>query len=123
MLIAKQDSVRAQNILDKHFEVFPPQTTGYDNIVFYLAAAYYRIDDHAKANRYVEDCLKQNNQYLRWGLSLNRNQRASIERELQNNFALLQQALRVFEQYGQKTLFDKYMVDFQSFAMYFQTTG
>ncbi|MCL1868557.1 MAG: DUF2723 domain-containing protein, partial [Paludibacter sp.] len=120
VLLARGDSARARNVLDKHFEVFPPQTTGYDNLVFELAAAYYQIGDHAKANSYVEDFLKQNNQYLRWGFSLNRNQRASIERDLYINFSVLQQALQMFDRYNEKALIEKYLPDYQKFAPYFQ---
>jgi len=120
VLLARGDSVRVRNVLDKHFEVFPPQTTGYDNFVLDFAIAYYQIGDHAKANQYVEDFLKQNNQYLRWGFSLNSNQRSSIERDLYINFSMLQQALQAFEQYGEKELLDKYLLDFKKYMKYFQ---
>jgi len=120
VLLANGDSVRAHNILDKHFEVFPPQTTGYDNLIFYLAADYYRTGDHQKANQYMDDFLKQNNQYLRWGFSLNRNQRESILRDLMNNFNVLQQAMQMFKTNNEKQMLDKYLPDYENYSLYFK---
>jgi hypothetical protein len=119
-LIVSNDTTRACDVIDKHFEVFPPQTTGYDNIVFMLGSDYYRIGNIEKGNKYVDDFLKQNSQYLRWGFSLNHNQRNSIMPDLQNCFALLQQGLQTFMQYEQKELLDKYMPDYQRYATHFQ---
>ncbi|MCL2596340.1 MAG: DUF2723 domain-containing protein [Paludibacter sp.] len=120
VLLARCDSTRAHNVLDKQFEVFPPQTTGYDNIILYLAADYYRTGDHQKANLYLDDFLRQNNQYLNWGFSLNRGQRESIERDLMNNFSVLQQALQLFDKYNENVMLKKYMPDHEKFAPYFQ---
>jgi hypothetical protein len=119
-LIAQHDTARAHNVLDKHFEVFPPQVVGYDQVVLYIATCYYRVGDIEKGNKYLEDFLKQNNQYLRWGFSLNRSQRNSIMPDLGSNFGLLQMALQTFQQYGQKELLDKYMSDYQRYAPNFQ---
>jgi hypothetical protein len=121
MLIAQGDTARAKKVLDKAFKELPTATIGYDNISFNLATNYYKAGDIATGNRLLVDFLRQNNEYLRWGFSLDRNNRNSIYRDLYFDYMYLSNALRLFQEYNQKELFDKYMPDYQVYAPYFQT--
>jgi tetratricopeptide (TPR) repeat protein len=121
VLIAQGDTARAKKVLDKAFEELPTKTMGYDNVSFNLATNYYKVGDIATGNKLVEDFLKQNNEYLRWGFSLGKNERNSIQRDLYICFMQLQNAMVVFQESNQKELFDKYMLVYQDYAPYFQT--
>ena len=95
-------------VLDYAEEMLPGYNIPYDYTSATMAMYYYELDEVEKANAIMEKVAENCAEYLVWGASLPKEQRASSQSTLQHQMAILGYVLQNFERYEQKELFNEY---------------
>jgi len=115
-LVQKGDMVRAKKTLDYCDKMIPTSTVNPDYYTTILAEAYYKTGNIRKGDQYMEAVAKNNVEYIDWIFSLTTSQQKNLMRELGQNMAMLQQVLRVCDEYKQKTILNKYLPRFIEYS-------
>ena len=89
-------------------KMLPGYNIPYDYTSATMAMYYYELDEVEKANAIMEKVAENCAEYLEWGASLGKEQRASSQSTLQHQMAILGYVLQNFERYEQKELFNQY---------------
>ena len=102
----KNDS--AKQVLDYCEKVLPEYNIPYDHSSAYMASIYALIGEKEKANEMFVKMADNAVEYLTWGRSLNRRQRASVEQTLRTQQYILQVILQEWNRAEETELLDKY---------------
>lgn len=95
-------------VLDFAEEMLPGYNISYDYTSATMAAYYYQLGEIEKANAIMTKVADNSVEYMAWGASLPKEQRASSQSTLQQQLAILGYVLQNFERYQQKELFNQY---------------
>ena len=95
-------------VLDFAEEMLPGYNISYDYTSATMAAYYYQLGEIEKANAIMTKVADNSVEYMAWGASLPKEQRASSQSTLQQQLAILGYVLQNFERYQQKELFNLY---------------
>jgi hypothetical protein len=104
-------------VLDFSEEVLPGYNISYDYTSATMASYYYQLGEIDKANAIMKNVAENCTEYLNWGNSLTKEQRASSQSTLQHQMAVLGYVLQNFERYQQKELFNQYYDIYAQYAM------
>ena len=118
-LIDQGDTVRAKKVLDYANKVIPPTTVPYDYSSSMMALEYFRIGLKDKGNAILDAIAKNSVEYLKWYASLKPSQQMTEGNQIGQNMAVLNQVMQISNQSGGKTIFNKYLKTFETFAMMF----
>ena len=118
-LINQGDTVRAKKVLDYANKVIPAATVPYDYLSSMMALEYFRIGLNDKGNAILDAIAKNSVEYLQWFASLKPSQQMSEGNQIGQNMAVLNQVMQISNQSGGKTIFNKYLKTFETFAMMF----
>ena len=99
---------KCRQVLDFAEEMLPGYNVPYDYTSATMAAYYYQLGEMDKANAIMMAVADNCAEYLEWGASLLKEQRASSQSTLQQQLAILGYVLQNFERYQQKELFNLY---------------
>ena len=102
----KADSCK--QVLDFAEQVLPEYNVPYDYTSASMAGLYYALGEVDKANKMVKIVAENSLEYLKWGESLNRNQRPAAQSTIAHHGAVLGVVLQNLDRYDQKELFDHY---------------
>lgn len=103
-------------VLDFAEEMLPGYNIPYDYTSASMATFYYRLGEMEKANAIMTKVADNSVEYLRWGDSLHKDQRASSQSTIGHHMAVLGYVLQNFERYEQKELFNHYFEIYSQYA-------
>ena len=95
-------------VLDFAEKMLPGYNIPYDYTSATMAVYYYQLGEMDKANAIMTEVADNCAEYLAWGESLAKEQRASSQSTLQHQLAVLGYVLQNMERYQQKELFNHY---------------
>ena len=98
-LIAEGENEKAIRALDRAMEIFPPEKVPMDYSVVYLGESYFQAGAREKAEAIFEEVIRTAVDNLDWCFRLSPSQRESVMAYLENNLAVIQEALRQGERY------------------------
>jgi hypothetical protein len=84
-----------------------------------MALEYFRIGLKDKGNAILDAIAKNSVEYLKWYASLKPSQQMTEGNQIGQNMAVLNQVMQISNQSGGKTIFNKYLKTFETFAMMF----
>jgi hypothetical protein len=119
-LLAKGDSVKAKTVLDYCNKMIPGTTVRHDYTSVQLADYYYKLGEIKKGDAIMIAVAKDCVEYLNWGFSLTPSQQNSITGEMGNNYAVLNQVLRICDENKRKNILDKYLPSYMQYSRHFQ---
>ncbi len=119
-LLAKGDSVKAKTVLDYCNKMIPGTTVRHDYTSVQLADYYYKLGEIKKGDAIMNAVAKDCVEYLNWGFSLTPSQQNSITGEMGNNYAVLNQVLRICDENKRKNIMDKYLPSYMQYSRHFQ---
>lgn len=103
-------------VLDFAEEMLPGYNIPYDYTSATMASYYYQLGEMDKANAIMTKVADTCAEYMVWGASLPKEQRASAQSTLQHQMAVLGYVLQNFERYEQKELFNYYYDFYAQYA-------
>lgn len=112
------DTERAIKVLDKSMEVLPAENVPMDYSALTLGELYLALGEMEKGDDVLDQIAANAVTNANWLFRLNPRQLASVESELRQNLAILNEVLRIAGQYNSK-LVEKYKEDFDNFRMAF----
>ncbi|HHT21987.1 MAG TPA: DUF2723 domain-containing protein [Bacteroidales bacterium] len=115
-LLAEGDSVRAKEVLDYANKVLPPTTVPHDYSSNMMAAVYYEMGAITEGDAILTAVADRSISYLNWYASLKPANRKNATNSIGHEMAVLNQVLQISSQASAKTVFDKYLPLFESFA-------
>ncbi|HEY5509009.1 MAG TPA: hypothetical protein VIK29_10075, partial [Paludibacter sp.] len=115
-LVEKGDMVRAKKALDYCNKVIPGTTVRHDFRSIELAELYYKVGEPAKGNQILDAVAKDCVENMDWYLSLNTDQRNSLNESIGHNFAVLNKIMSVWDAEKQKTIMDKYLPRYMEYS-------
>ena len=95
-------------VLDFAEQVLPGYNISYDYTSASMAVYYYQLGEMDKANAIMAKVADTSAEYLAWGASLAKEQRASSQSILGHQMAIFGYVLQNFERFEQKELFNHY---------------
>jgi tetratricopeptide (TPR) repeat protein len=95
-------------VLDFAEQVLPGYNISYDYTSASMAVYYYQLGEMDKANAIMAKVADTSAEYLAWGASLAKEQRASSQSTLGHQMAIFGYVLQNFERFEQKELFNHY---------------
>jgi hypothetical protein len=95
-------------VLDFAEEMLPGYNIPYDYTSASMAVYYYELGEIAKGNAIMTKVADNCAEYLAWGASLPKEQRASSQSTLGQQMAIFSYVLQNFERYEQQELLDYY---------------
>jgi len=119
-LIAKNDSVRAEKVLDYCNEMIPGTSVRHDYSSLMMGQYYYQLQQPAKGDKILEQIANDCVEYLNWSLQLSPTQQNSITSEMGNNMAILNEVLRIFDEAERKDLTNKYFPYYVQYSKHFR---
>jgi tetratricopeptide (TPR) repeat protein len=108
---------KCREVLDYAEQMLPGYNIPYDYTSATMAVYYYQLGEMDKANAIMTKVADTCVEYLHWGNSLEKAQRASSQSTLQQHMAILGYTLQHFERYQQKELFNYYYDVYAQYAM------
>ena len=112
----KKDKCR--EVMDYAGEMLPAYNIPYDYTSASMASIYYALGEDEKANVIMRAVAENCVEYLRWGDSLDRNQRRSAQSTLQYQLSIFGYVLQNAEHYRQTELVDEYYPVYEQYAKY-----
>ena len=103
-------------VLDFAEEMLPGYNIPYDYTSATMASYYYELGEMEKGNAIMTKVADNCAEYMEWGASLLKEQRASAQSTLQHQMAVLGYVLQNFERYQQKELFNYYYDIYAQYA-------
>ena len=103
-------------VLDFAEEMLPGYNIPYDYTSATMAVYYYQLGEMDKANAIMTKVADTCVEYLHWGNSLEKAQRASSQSTLGHQMAVLSYVLQNLERYQQKELFNHYYDIYAQYA-------
>lgn len=116
-LLDKGDTIRALEATRFCDKTIPSYNIPYDYTSLTLASAYYAGDQAEEGARVVGDILAQNEEYLHWAFTLDRNGMLSISRTIREHLLTMRDALELAQTNGDTRFDDQYS---DSFRQYFE---
>ena len=107
-LLEQGDKERAVAVLDRAEAELPGYNIPYDYTSATMACYYLECGEKEKGAAILRDVAKTCAEYTVWGASLSKNQRAGVQRTLQQNGAILGFVLQQSERYGLNDIVDEY---------------
>ena len=118
-LIAEGDTVKAKKVLEYVNKVIPASTVPHDYSSNMMALYYYELGMKAQGDAILDAVAKNSVEYLTWYAALKPSQQSNATNSIGHELAVLNQVLQLSSQADSKTIFDKYMKEFESFATKF----
>jgi len=115
-LINEGDTVRAKEVLNYVAKVIPSETVPHDFSSNLLAVYYYQVGMKAEGDKILEQVAIKSVEYLTWYASLKPSQQNVASNSIGHEMAVLNQVLQFSNQFDAKNIFDKYLIDFETFA-------
>ena len=103
-------------VLDFAEEVLPGYNIPYDYTSASMAQYYYQLGEIEKGNAIMTKVAANCAEYLEWGASLDRDNRAAAQSTLGQQSAILGYVLQTFERYKQMDLFNQYYDIYAQYA-------
>ena len=107
-LVREHKNDSAKQVLDYCEKVLPEYNIPYDHSSVYMASLYNMIGEKETANKMFTKMADNAVEYITWGRTLNRRQRASVEQTLRTQQYILQVILQEWNRNDEKELLDKY---------------
>ncbi len=107
---------KAREVLDYAEEVLPGYNLSYDYTSASMASIYYALGDTDKANAIMTKVAQNSAEYIQWGASLSKAQRAGAQSTIGHQAAVLGFVLQNWERYHQQDLFDQYYPVYLQYA-------
>ncbi len=108
VLVNRRDYERATAVLDKAFEELPGKNVTYDYTAASMALLYLRMGDKDKAEPILRDVAQTCSEYVRWGQSLDKEQRKAMKSTLDHYDAVLGYILQQCERSGLHSIVEDY---------------
>ncbi len=108
-LLQEGQREKAIKALDYCQEVLPSYNVPHDSYSINMAGAYYELGEMEKGNAIFDEMATYAAQYIIWAQDLSKEQRASIQRNVDNERAVLGHIVRTAKRYGQDELAEKFM--------------
>ncbi|MEG1748995.1 MAG: DUF2723 domain-containing protein [Tannerellaceae bacterium] len=115
-LISEKKNDKALQVLDKAMEVLPPSNVPLDYSALSLGEFYYVLGQPKKAEAVFAGIADNAMKTVNWMFRLKPAQLASVTSELEHNLAVIQEVLRVTDQYN-KEFAKKYQEEFDNYRM------
>jgi tetratricopeptide (TPR) repeat protein len=121
-LISEGENEKALKVLDKAMEVLPPENVPMDYSVVYIGECYFLLGAKEKAEAIYDETARVAVDNLNWSFRLYPSQRASIMLYLEQNLAILQEAIRQGERYESeyvnkyRSIFDEFHIKYSAVA-------
>ncbi len=109
---------RCQEVMDFADQVLPAYNIPYDYTSASMAAIRYALGDKEKANEVMRAVAESCVEYLRWGDTLGREQRRSVQTTLQQQLAIFGYVLQSANHYQATELVDEYYPIYEQYANY-----
>ena len=113
------DTVKAKKVLEYVNKVIPASTVPHDYSSNMMALYYYELGMKAQGDAILDAVAKNSVEYLTWYAALKPSQQSNATNSIGHELAVLNQVLQLSSQADSKTIFDKYMKEFESFATKF----
>lgn len=110
------DTQRAINVLDKCMEVFPTENVPMDYSGLTIGELYHALGETEKGDEVLDQVAADTVTNINWFFRLKPRQLASVDNDLRQNLAILNEVLRIAELHKSK-LVDKYKEEFDNFRM------
>lgn len=110
------DSEKALKVLDKCMEVLPAENVPMDYSALTIGELYLALGESTKGDDVLDQIAANTITNINWFFRLNPRQLASVESDLRQNLAILNEVLRIAKQHNSK-LVDKYQESFDNFRM------
>ncbi len=107
---------KALEVLDKCMEVLPPENVPLDYSALSIGELYYVLGQKEKAEEVYTGIADDALRNINWFFRLKPGQLSSVEGELRQNLAILQEVLRVNKQYNPE-FGKKYQEEFDNYRM------
>jgi tetratricopeptide (TPR) repeat protein len=121
-LINEGEKEKALNVLDKAMEVLPPENVPLDYSAIYIPELYYALGAKEKAEDLYDQMAQIAVDNLNWFFRLRPSLRTSVMFTLEQNLAVLQEALRQGELHDSEYV-NKYKDVFEDFHMKFSVVS
>jgi len=103
-LINEGKTSKAKAVIDKCLQVIPEENVPYDGTVYTLCAAYYQINEKAKANELAKKLFDiYEGDYLIYN-QLKPNKRAAFTREMEQAKEIMRRLIGLAQQFGEPAL-------------------
>ena len=112
----KRDQCR--EVLDYADEVLPPCNIPYDYTSASMASIYYALGAKEKATVIMQTVAQNCTEYLRWGDTLSKQRRRSVQTTLQQQLAILGYVLQNADHYRDDALLDEYYPIYEQYAQH-----
>ncbi len=109
---------RCQEVMDFADQGLPAYNIPYDYTSASMAAIRYALGDKEKANEVMRAVAESCVEYLRWGDTLGREQRRSVQTTLQQQLAIFGYVLQSANHYQATELVDEYYPIYEQYANY-----
>jgi len=119
-LVHEGQTEKALKVLDKCMEVLPPENVPLDFTALTIGQLYYELGEKEKADAIYDAIADDAMRTTNWMFRLSPNKLAPIMNILERNLYVLQEVLRVSEQYD-STIGEKYEEEFDAYRMAFST--
>jgi len=110
----KRDSARV--VLDRCMEIMPHERVPFDYFMLQIIENYYRLGYNEKARQCVIQLSDVTGEELGYFLESDKRFRNKLDYELQLRMHIMQELVRMTEQYDQKEISDKQLQIFQEFV-------
>jgi tetratricopeptide (TPR) repeat protein len=120
-LMLEDDHERALEVLDKAMEVLPAENVPLDYSALSIAEMYYDLGQNEKAEAIYTEIIANSFRNLNWFFRLKPGHLASVTGELEQNLAIIQEALRVIKSYDEE-LANKYQEEFDNYRMAYSSS-
>lgn len=111
------DTERAIKVLDKCMEVLPPENVPLDYSALSLGNLYLALGETEKGENILDQIATNTVTNINWFFRLKPRQLASVESELRQELAILNEVLRIAKQNNNSKLVEKYQEEFDNFRM------
>ncbi len=110
------DTEKATQVLDRCMEVLPPENVPMDYSALTLGELYHALGEAGKGDDVLDQIAANSVTNINWFFRLSPKQLASVESDLRQELAILNEVLRIAKQYN-SGLVDKYQEEFDNFRM------
>jgi tetratricopeptide (TPR) repeat protein len=121
-LINEGENEKALQVLDKAMEVLPPENVPMDYSIVFIGECYFLAGAKEKAEAIYDEAARIAVDNVNWCFRLRPSQRESVMRYLEDNLAVLQEAIRQGERYESeyvdkyKRIFEEYHIKYSAIA-------
>jgi len=112
-LIDENKFDKAIEVLDRSTELMPNDRIPFNYYNLLIGEAYYRAKANEKGDAIVKTLVHNIEQNLRYYLSLDDDDRLLIESDLQREFAIMQESVRILKMYNRADLANQTSTKFE----------